>query len=314
VLGGCDGLFDPGPGHQIPGQDKSLAFFNQVLKGSADSFDIFDLHLYADPYTIPGRIEYIRNQMRSYGYTKPIIATEYNGPGFFEFPQNRKYFGLMQSWSQPAVSVPPSTVVSGAVRNRITELYEQINSLAPQTQMFLMGCSPQLEQKIERIQARDLVMRNVLAFSSGVQKTAFWDIWHDTSKRDDLQTLMFGKLKLVAFENERFVRADPLADVYRRMTSEFEGIAAVRRIVIPSRPDAYVFEIDRGKRGRLFVAWDKGDAFTGEDTPAVPLEFDGGLVKPNAVDVFGNAIPVTSNSGKLSLNLSVTPVYIRAAG
>src|ERR1700691_4824716 len=67
VAGGYDGLFNPPGTHPIPGQEKGLELFDYVMKEAADAFDVFDLRLYADPYTIPWRVDYIRGRMKAYG-------------------------------------------------------------------------------------------------------------------------------------------------------------------------------------------------------------------------------------------------------
>ena len=59
VAGGYDGLFNPPGMPPIPGQDTGLAFFDYVLKEAGDSWDLFDLRLYLDPYTIARRVDYI---------------------------------------------------------------------------------------------------------------------------------------------------------------------------------------------------------------------------------------------------------------
>jgi len=100
VAGGYDGLFNPPGMPPIPGQEKGLEFFDYVLKEAAAAFDVFDLRLYADPYSIPARVDYIRGRMQAYGYVKPIIATEYNGPGFYEFAPNIKHVPLVLKWLQ----------------------------------------------------------------------------------------------------------------------------------------------------------------------------------------------------------------------
>ena len=61
---------------------------------------MFDLRLYIDPYTIPGRVQFMRQKMLALGYDKPIISTEYGGPNFFEMPENLQYVPLVISWSQ----------------------------------------------------------------------------------------------------------------------------------------------------------------------------------------------------------------------
>src|SRR5262249_48876051 len=152
VLGGYDGIFNPPGWPPIPGQDYGLSFFDYLLKEGAKLFDVFDNRLYANPYTIPARVEYMRQKM-----IQPVISTEYNGPGFFEFPANRRYYPLLQSWSQ--------SVTSGdapARQNEITALYEKMATLPPETQMFMIGCPERLEQKRQPIHAPDLFMKNSL--------------------------------------------------------------------------------------------------------------------------------------------------------
>ena len=100
VAGGYDGLFNPPGMWPMYNQQAGLDFFDYVLDEGRDAFDVFDLRLYADPYTIPGRVEFIRNKMRTLGYEKPIIATEYGGPGFFEFLVNLQFIPLISAWSQ----------------------------------------------------------------------------------------------------------------------------------------------------------------------------------------------------------------------
>src|SRR5262249_22453520 len=147
VLGGCDGLFGPPGEHPIPGQDRVLAFTDYVLREGAQYFEVFDIHLYSDPYIIPAGVDCIRSQRAALGYSKPIMSTEYNGRGFFESPANRRYYGLLQNWSQSlASSGAPAGSAGGKTAAGIPALYEQMASLAPETQMFLMGCPEPLER------------------------------------------------------------------------------------------------------------------------------------------------------------------------
>jgi hypothetical protein len=50
----------------------------------------------------------------------------------------------------------------------IATLYERMSSLPPQLQMFLRSCPPELDAKRDRINCREIVMRNLLALSAGV--------------------------------------------------------------------------------------------------------------------------------------------------
>ena len=80
--------------------------------------------------------------MTGLGYQKPIICTEYNGPGFFEFPVNRQYVGLVTQWAGAITggAMERGTDPADATKNPIAALYAKRDTLAPQTQMFLAGC------------------------------------------------------------------------------------------------------------------------------------------------------------------------------
>ncbi len=291
VAGGYDGLFSPPGGHAFPGQEKGLAFFDYVMKEGTDAFDVFDLRLYGDPYTIPWRVEYIRGRMQSFGYEKPIISTEYGGPGFYEFPVNRKYAPLVMKWMQAVAAghANGNPAAADAGQGGVMDLYRNMDQLAPQTQMFLQGCPAQLQAKFERIQARDLVMRNVLAFSAGIQKTLYWALHTDTPNRDDVMNVMFGKIALVDYQNGEPKR-HPLADDYQRMAKELAGVETVTRRVVPDHPDVFLFDVVRRDRPPISVVWEKRDTFSGEDAPPTSLELQGA-------------------KGKIALNVSVTPIW-----
>src|SRR5438445_4220557 len=62
-------------------------FFDVVLRDGRDFFDLFDLHLYADVRRIPEDIETARELMRAFGYEKPVVAGEYNGPSIDQYPE-----------------------------------------------------------------------------------------------------------------------------------------------------------------------------------------------------------------------------------
>jgi hypothetical protein len=295
VAGGYDGLFNPPGTHPIPGQEKGLEFFDYVLKEAADAFDVFDLRLYADPYTIPWRADYIRGRMKAYGYEKPIIAAEYGGPGFYEFPANLKYGPLVMKWLQ-AISAGHANGDLAAVdagQAGVEELYRKMDTLDPRTQMFMQDCPPQLQAKFERIQARDLVMRNVLAFSAGVQKTLYWSLHSDTPNRDDVMNLMFGKIAMLGYEGDDLKKRFPIADAYQKMAKALGGVESVTRITVPDHPAIFLFEVRRHGQGPLYAIWEKRDVFSGEDAPPTSLDFKVGR-------------------GRIALDVSVTPVFVEA--
>lgn len=303
VLGGYDGLFNP-TGTPFPGQQRGLTFFDEVLRNAKDSFDIFDLRLYANAYTIPDRVEYMRKKMADLGYEKSIVCTEYNGPGFFDMADNRPFIPLVMAWSTSIAN--QAKAVGGG--EGVAGLYQRTD-LSPQTQMFLMNAPPALDEKLRRMQCRDLVQRNMLALSAGVQRTMFWDLSHDTSKRDDVMTLMYGKLKMFDFEDGRFTKRYPMAEAFARMTRALRGIRSVRRIPVEESPAIYLFEADCGRRGPVYVAWRKGDPFKDEEAQS-PFTFPWTGKSASGVDALGKKVMAEVAGGRVSFPLTLTPTFI----
>jgi len=308
VIGGYDGLFNPPGMPPIPGQDNGLAFFSKVIKEASAYFDIFDLRLYANPYTIQDRVKYFKQKLAETGTVKPIICTEYNGPGFYGFPVNFKYISVVMQWQQSIASRDTASFLK--LKNPLSALYDSIHKLAPQTQMFMMGCSPDLNDKYYRMQCRDIIMRNVLSFASGVQKTMYWDLWHDTHEKNDVMTLMFGKNKLMDYENGKLTKPYPQVDAIKRMTSFMDHMQKVKQIVIPDKKSLYLFEITKSDKHLVYVAWERRDYFTGENQPDTHYLIPWTASKAKATDVFGKVIPATVDKGMLSMDISLTPVFI----
>lgn len=320
VLGGYDGVFippnlPPAPGRRttpLPHQQVGLDFFDYILKECAGYFDLFDLRLYADPATIVPRIEYMRQRMGALGQERPIICTEYGGPGLFEFPENRKYIHLIDTWSQAVVETDdqglPSS--SGLRSNQIEQLYAEVPSLAPQMQMFMQGCSAELDEKYQRIQSRGLVMRNLFALSAGVQKMIYWELPVAPGKRDDLMNLMYGKIGLLRLEGGVLKKWSATAEAYARMTRSLAGLRRVTRVLLPDQPSLCLFKVDRGPGVETFVVWEQRDAFSGEDAPAVEHAWPWSARNATATDVFGKNVPVTVAEGRLRVPVSVDPLYI----
>jgi hypothetical protein len=309
LVGGYDGLFNPPGLPPMHNQEAGLAFFDYVLDAGRNAFDVFDLRLYANPYTIPERVEVLRGKMKALGYAKPIFSTEYGGPGFLEFAANRKYIPYLAAWSQGA-SAPSAAAAPGA---SIGDLYADVDRLAPETQMFLMGCSPQLDEKYRRLEAREIAIRNILALSAGVERTSYWQLVELTLPRDTLMQLMYGKIGLYGIENGAPKKLAPIADAFHRTAQALFDVDEVRRIEIADLPDVYFFELQRRTRPPAHAIWQRRDTFAGEDQPPidVTLPWKSGLV--TAVDVLGHQINATVADGKLRLPVSVTPIVLEAS-
>lgn len=312
VAGGYDGLFNPPAAYSLPGQEKGLEFFDNVMRDASNAFDVFDLRLYIDPYTIPWRVDYIRGRMKAFGYQKPIIATEYGGPGFYEFMPNLKYGALVMKWLQAMAAGHANGVPADAGQGGVAELYRNMDRLPPQTQMFMQGCSPQLQAKFERMQARDLVMRNVLALSASVQKTLYWSLHVDTPNRDDVMNLMYGKTAMMGYQDGELKKRHPIADAYQRMAKALAGVETVIRHDVPGRPAIFLFDVSRRGKSPAYVVWEKRDVFSGEDSPATALDFEWTPQGAAALDAMGQNIPAKVANGQIALDVSVTPIFIEA--
>jgi hypothetical protein len=185
-----------------------------------------------------------------------------------------------------------------------------MDTLAPQTQMFMEGCSPELEAKYNRIQSRGMVMRNLLAFSAGIQKMMYWQFLADTAGRDDLMTLMYGKIGIVGTVNGELKNRRPIADTYELMAHKLLGVREVKQIPIPDHPTIFLFRVERDKRKPLYVVWEQRDMFSGEDSPAVPFSYAWDSKKAVAEDAFGKVISAEVKDKKVQLAVSLTPIYI----
>jgi hypothetical protein len=316
VVGGYDGMFGPPGTHQFPQQQAGLAFFDHVLDQGRDAFDLFDLRLYGDPYTIVARVQFMREKMRTRGYEKPIVCLEYGGPSLFEFAENRKYIPLVLAWSQAATSPENhgQPAPGRGVRDQIRKLYEIMPTLPPQTQMFMQGCPPELDARYQRIQARSLVMRNLFALSAGVEKTVYWylpDSSFAGEARYELMTLMYGKVGLIeVVDDVRFGRRLLGAEVFSRMARTLSGVRQVRAVDSPGHPTIFHFQIDRAARGPLHVIWEKRDSFSGEDAPPVVHDCPWAARAARAVDAFGRSVPLQVSGGRLRLPVSITPIFV----
>jgi hypothetical protein len=314
VVGGHDGLFTPPgvPGYPFPNQQAGLDFFDFVIKEAQDAFDVFDLRLYADPYTIVPRVEYMRGRLRALGSDKPIFCTEYGGPNLFEFPQNLQYIPLVASWSQSVTSGGDGQ--AGGGKNPIEELYANRGTLAPQTQLFLQDAPPDVEAKYERIQARSIVVRNLFALSAGVQKTLYWYLPAIDIKGADrfqLMALMYGKIGLVKLDDAS--KRSPSAAAFERMARTLGGVESVTRVALPEAPDVFLFRVERGTRGPAYVIWQRRDQFAGEDAPPASVTIAWTAKPPTGVDALGAAVPVKLEGSRLTLPVSLTPIFLEPA-
>jgi len=315
VLGGCGyDVFSSEPG------SAPRRFFDHLAAAGRDAFDLFSVHLYGDPASVPDYLDTARQFMRAHGYLKPVVVGEHAGPQPFEFPDAT---AVMQQTFVAAFTEAPAPQSTGNLaaqagqetpeRRAMSALYAQMDHLPPTLQMFMAGCPAELEAKRHRISRRQLVMRTLLALAGGVHRTAYWNLAPEyPGPVDHLQMmhLLIGKLPLLGYEGGSLGLRHPAADTFALLAGQLAGTRAVTRAETSGRPTLYAFEVDRGGRGPLLVLWDHRDAFDGEDAPAVTITWPWRAATACITDVFGHAQTTQVRRGQIRLPASLTPVFV----
>lgn len=318
VLGGAP------PGVVGSGREEG-AVFEHIVANARDDFDVFDVHLYGDPYGIPAAVEACRALMASAGYQKPVVAGEYNGPVPFEFPhQAFPHLGPVVAASGGVMGggLPDDWTAQTSDRDKLppehealSALYARVAELPPELAMFVPDCPPEAEERRHRWNCRDIVVRNMLALASGVRRTLCWNLGAelpDPGEGHGLMEFMFDKLKLMDYDEsgsgdlrQRYPAADTLALTARMLA----GATDVRRHEVPDQPDVYVFEVDR-PAGPVVVAWERRDGMSGEDKPALAFDWPWPGSSARAVDAYGAAVDANVTEGRVRLALTITPVFV----
>lgn len=297
MLGASDGLFDPSGADPFPGQDKDMAFWGRVLKGTAGAYDLFDLHLYGNPYTIPARVAAVRAMMRAAGGEKPIVASEYSGPSFFEFKANRRQWASLQG--------------PGAGPDSVRALRAKDADLTIETRMFLHPDDADLRRHMLRLQSEDLVVRNLIALSEGIARTHFFELVQDKTDPDAPNTILYGHMALLARSTDGALTALPLAERFRRLAEALRGTRAVTRVTVAAQPDVYAFRVVRRGRPPLLIAW-RRPALPGAAAAIAPVTLPVKMGHAMAETIERDPVTLAANAGGVRIDLSEMPVLIAA--
>lgn len=297
VLGASDGLFDPSGADPFPSQDKDMSFWAQVLKGTVGAYDLFDLHLYGNAYTIPARVAAVRAMMRAAGGEKPIVASEYGGPSFFEFKANRRQWASLQG--------------PGAGPDSVRALRAKDADLPVETRMFLHPDDPTLQRHLLRLQSEDLVVRNLIALANGIQRTHFFQLVQDKGDPDAPNTILYGHMALLARGADGALTALPLADRFHRLADALRGTMTVTPITVPDQADVYAFRVTRRGRPPLLIAW-RRPLSPGADAAAAPVILAVKIGHAAGETIVGEKVTVATSAAGLQIDLSDMPVLIAA--
>jgi hypothetical protein len=298
VIGGGHSGYFPGGVKNGP---CAAVFFEYFLANAQHYFDILDIRLYMDPYTIPGRVNWFRDKMQQFGYSKPIVATEHGGPHPCQF----------DGWD--LVKRIRKFLQEGGCENE-SEYLEQIQHMienkeeyfTPAQIMFFGDCGPELDAKRDRIHARDITQRSLLLLASGVQYAWYWNL-QQRWQADRGPHPLYGKLRLIDMQNGEY---EPAYDRYKKMVQELGAITAVA-LVDTGVEGILLFEVERGEDDDLFVIWERRDFFDGEDEPATPYDWVAAWPAVKVSDVFGNEeIFYADGNGIVTLQVTDTPLFL----
>ncbi|WP_214325267.1 glycoside hydrolase family 44 protein [Nonomuraea sediminis] len=294
--------------------------FAYLAEHSRDHFDVFDIHLYGDAYRIPERIEECRALMAAHGYQKPVVAGEYSGPVPFQIPEVFPYLGhVMEEVMKPANAEQGYSSSDlgrkAPEHDAMVALYERMAELPTEVQMFMEGCPPEAERLRHRWNARDIVIRNLLALSAGIRLTLCWNLAPEMPRVSipyQVMTFMFDKLKLMDYDGDALGRRYPSGEALALTNRMLRGAGEVVRREVPGSPELYVFEVDRGSRPPLVVAWERRDELTGEDLPPTPFEWPWPHPAVAAVNAHGEAVSARVAGGRVLVDLTSAPVFLEA--
>jgi hypothetical protein len=118
------------------------------------------------------------------------------------------------------------------------------------------------------------------------------------------------KLALMDFEDGVIAKREPAAQTFHLLAEALNGATAVRRM--DSEPGVVAVAVDRDGRGPLQALWADGDAFSGEDQPALNLSWPWPHATADLTDALGARQPTELRDGRLALSLTVTPLLISA--
>jgi len=275
------------------------AFFDYVLEHGRDDFDLLDLRLYQDIYTIPTRVNWFRERMQHFGYEKPIVSTEQGGPDPRTMRNgNQHLFSLLMK--EVAGSCAQAGNFWACFQDWVAAHPDRVD---PKLQMFFLIATPEQEALHAEIQCYDITQRNVMMLASGVEATWWWNLQSPGVHP------IFGKMRL---RTEDLQEALPGYACYQRMVQALGDVERVQRIDLADE-SLYFFEIQRhGESAPMYVAWHRApglDPYDAALAPAVNVSLPMSFASVRITDVFGQEETRAVSDGVLNMALSNTPLF-----
>ena len=127
-----------------------------------------------------------------------------------------------------------------------------------------------------------------------------------------IMDLLFGKLALLDFEGTELRRRYPSAETFALLASQLTDVESVNQVKVPAQPELFLFDVRRAGREPMFVVWVQHDSFTGEDELPVTFDWIWPAAQVSAVDALGQPQSIELQEGRLTTEVSLTPLFIAA--
>ncbi len=272
---------------------------------TATMFDILGVRLFGSPDEIAGQIGWLRQALDTWPGTagKPIWITGTGGPT----PSQMAYTCPAEAQNLIAAAAIEPCVFAGDLTDYPEAM--QLFSFAP-------GRDSTLDEKRDRMQAREQVERFLIGLTSGADRV--W--WHAISSPPvhECETptgdIELGKLRLVDGGFDGLPTFDLPPFGYMRKTLEWLGQPmAVTRINIGGDSNLMLFEVTRQDDEKVLVAWQKRDRYSGEDLPSEAIEIPVEWARARVESLFGDEDLILTGPGSITLNLNNDPVLVSRA-
>jgi len=291
-------------------------FFGEVLQhidddGGECPFDLFDIHLYAHPHRLPGQIAEMRATIdgSTLCANTPLIATEFGGP---TAPEVREYDEDLYDQMISEIREDATLLASDLASTPL-----QPDGYPDRFRMFAYGVEPELDEKRDRIQARQQVQRAVIGIAGGIVAQHWWNF---TSEQVDesvnlgvyFRQFTYDKLCLTVPDPDpggMEFTPQPSYDTYADMAAWLTDTVTATRVDVGD-DELWVYELLRPAGDVFFVAWHQRDLFDGEDEPPVDVTFAVPWPTARAQDVFGDESTPAVVDGQVTLSITDTPVYV----
>jgi hypothetical protein len=304
----------PGPGQyetSFAAVDKrimyhSLADIRKVLD-RPDIFDAVDFHALGDPYEIEDTVNWLRYEMRSRGYEKPIVIGD--------------------TATSPLIALGPATVAEGAVKGLVVPPATEADRprLARYFQKLVDG-DEETVQWTQSFAAADTVKKVVVAADMGVALI-------DTAFMEDLSWLKLKPFVAAAGTSPWAGMTDTSVNVlneqrtvkgYRpgyyalgQLNGHIQGYKSIARLPVQDE-GIRLYRVEKDGEGFWITWYEPGTVIlSGEAVPHVKLKLmvngSSAIIEP-MIAAPGQTGPerseVVADAGMAEVDLTPTPMYI----